>query len=336
MAGRGRFVSWVQIALLVTVQACAVTQQSGEPAATVVAPDGIEYPLYPELLDELVHLPSPFETTDGREILVAHPAGGGTLLVDVTRVEDDAEVDGHRVIFAPGRQLSVGCRDFPTLARTGLHAPEELATVTAITGRPVAEIDRLGQPGQISTAGFLARGEGLISVLAADDRTVRALGLTHPELARPLFHLWNLILTEVSHGHSSARSKRIPIIDYGGHALRLETGNSRGYQESLFHDEIIGNSQIWVERELTPEESTFLRAAYPRLSDLEHRRLVERLTRIHTGEMVAFYIQRYGFYEGHTDYRADPVALTWVFGLRSLRQIEEALTGRLPELLARE
>jgi len=42
---------------------------------------------------------------------------------------------------------------------------------------------------------------------------------------------------------------------------------------------------------------------------------------------------RYGFYEGHTDYRADPAAIARIFGLRSLEQIEAAFPGRLEEVL---
>jgi hypothetical protein len=61
--------------------------------------------------------------------------------------------------------------------------------------------------------------------------------------------------------------------------------------------------------------------------------LLERLTRIRSGEMVPYYIQRYGFYEGHTDYRADPLALARIFGLKSLREIEGLYPGRLYDVL---
>ena len=30
------------------------------------------------------------------------------------------------------------------------------------------------------------------------------------------------------------------------------------------------------------------------------------------------------FYEGHTDYRADPITIAWIFGLRNIEQIEAA------------
>jgi hypothetical protein len=52
-----------------------------------------------------------------------------------------------------------------------------------------------------------------------------------------------------------------------------------------------------------------------------------------TGEMEPHYIQWYGFYEGHTGWRADPIALAFIFGLRSLEEIEAAFPGRLPVVL---
>jgi len=49
--------------------------------------------------------------------------------------------------------------------------------------------------------------------------------------------------------------------------------------------------------------------------------------------MLPYYIMRYGFYEGHTDYRADPIAIAFIFGMRSLEEIEAAFEGRLYEVL---
>jgi hypothetical protein len=61
--------------------------------------------------------------------------------------------------------------------------------------------------------------------------------------------------------------------------------------------------------------------------------LLKKLSHIHTGEMVPYYIMRYGFYEGHTDYRADPVAISFIFGLRSIQEIEAAFKGNLNKAL---
>ena len=40
-------------------------------------------------------------------------------------------------------------------------------------------------------------------------------------------------------------------------------------------------------------------------------------------------IMRYGFYEGHTSYRADPIAIAFIFGLKSLEEIEAVYDGKL-------
>ena len=53
-----------------------------------------------------------------------------------------------------------------------------------------------------------------------------------------------------------------------------------------------------------------------------------------TGEMEPYYVMRYGFYEGHTPWRVDPIAIAFIFGLRSLDEIEADFPGRLYETLA--
>jgi len=45
--------------------------------------------------------------------------------------------------------------------------------------------------------------------------------------------------------------------------------------------------------------------------------------------MAPYYIMRYGFYEGHTDYRADPIAIAFIFGMKSIEEIEKAFEGNL-------
>jgi len=61
--------------------------------------------------------------------------------------------------------------------------------------------------------------------------------------------------------------------------------------------------------------------------------LLKKLSYVHISEMAPYYIMRYGFYEGHTDYRADSLAIAWIFGLKSLGQIEAAFPGRLDKTL---
>ena len=88
-----------------------------------------------------------------------------------------------------------------------------------------------------------------------------------------------------------------------------------------------------MSRDLHQEEKDFLLGEYPDLTEEEMDRLKKKLSYIHTAEMAPFYIKRYGFYEGHTDYRADPIAIAFIFGLRNLDEIESAFKGELDKTL---
>ncbi|MHC4752970.1 MAG: hypothetical protein ACYTFW_24275 [Planctomycetota bacterium] len=89
--------------------------------------------------------------------------------------------------------------------------------------------------------------------------------------------------------------------------------------------------EMW--REPNQDEKAFLREKYSNLSQEQMTELIKKLSYIHTGEMVPYYIMRYGFYEGHTDYRADPITIAWLFAQKSLEEIEAAFEGKLYEAL---
>ena len=63
--------------------------------------------------------------------------------------------------------------------------------------------------------------------------------------------------------------------------------------------------------------------------------LTKKLSYIHTGEMVPYYAMRYGFYEGHTDFRAEPIAIAFIFGLKSIGEIDNAFDGNLFNVLTK-
>jgi hypothetical protein len=157
------------------------------------------------------------------------------------------------------------------------------------------------------------------------------MGLTHPELARPLYHVWNLLLLDYDLGRVSRFWGKTLL--YNDRETTIEAEGSRGFQESLFDDEIRGASQLYLKRDLDEGEQRFLDEHYSHLSDTEMGALTEALTIIHTGEMVPYLIMRYGFYEGHTAYRAEPIAIAFIFGLKSLEEIDSDFNGKLFELL---
>jgi hypothetical protein len=225
--------------------------------------------------------------------------------------------------------------DFPGLAKTGLHSEQELDSKDMITGIPVSVITYIGRPGRFSWAGFMAEDEDIISVLKGDNRLVEKLGLTHPQMAKPLFHVWNIILKEIELGMLKRFWENIQHIRYNGRTVILEAEGTKGWQISIFQDEIQGRFDITVRCEITPEERLFLKKKYPRLSTRQTAELEEKLSSIHFSEMAPYYIMRYGFYEGHTDYRADPITISFIFGLKSLEEIENAFEGNLYETLTK-
>ncbi len=318
-------------ALVLVLSALAVSAAGQESERTEIRYRQKTYPLYPVLLDQSPEVPSPLLAEDGTELVLATTREGRSTFIPVT-VENGADYEYAR--SGKGRQLDVDGGDFPTLARTGLHSDLELAQAKTITDRSVAEITEIGRPDNSSGIGFMSDDEDIVSVLRGDNRLVGALGLTHPQLARPLFHVWNSILAQLhAIRHHGRPWGEIVEIRYHGRKISLEWQTTRGWQESIFHDEIYGGCHIYISREPEEAERTFLQNAYPRLSPEAMTQLVTKLSRIHIGEMVPYYVMRYGFYEGHTDYRADPLAIAFIFGLRSIEEIEQAFAGELEATL---
>ncbi|MFC1633326.1 hypothetical protein ACFL5Z_00680 [Planctomycetota bacterium] len=286
--------------------------------------------LYPNVLDKRSIFPSPYATEEETEILTAILKNGKYVLMPVT-IENGRPLHySYRVstVYGKDQQLHVNRGDFPTLARTGLHSEVELDAKDTITGMPVDVITYIGRPWRLSGAGFMAEDEDIISVLKGDNDLVRKLGLTHPQMARPLYHVWNMILQEIKFG-KLGRFSGIQCFFYNGNKVRLKAESMKGWQISIFHDEIQGRFDIDVQRMLTPAERLFLQEKYAHLSAAQMAELKEKLTRFHFSEMVPYYIMRYGFYEGHTDYRADPIAIACIFGLKSVEEIENAFPGSL-------
>ena len=297
--------------------------------------EGREVRLYPVLSESPFPFPSPLIDASGEEVVTVRTQDGRYGLVVVT-VENGEPNDYDAGQWGKGRQLDVAESDFPTLARTGLHAETELDRASTITGRPVEAITADAKPGQASRSGFVAEDEDLLSVIRSDNRLVGRLGLTHWRLARPLFAVFNVILRDLT----LYKRGRLPIsnirsLRYNGHEITIEAEGGKGWQKSIFADEVCGYWSIVIRRDLTSEERHYLQAHYGHLSREGMDALADRLTRIHFSEMVPFYIQRYGFYEGHTDWRADPISIAGVFGLMSLEELDAAVGDDLPGALSR-
>jgi len=289
--------------------------------------------LHPNTLDHFPDIPSPYTTEDGMEIVVAFTKDKKYTLMPVT-VENGEPMDYRQRQWdkvGKGRQLDVDAKDFPTLARTGLHSEIELDQTKTITGKSIGEITYIGRPERSSGQGFMSHDEDIISVLKGDNRLAKKLELTHPQMAKPLFHVWNIIRRHEKKGRSLGG---IDYFLYNGRKVYLIGSESgHGWQDSIFHDEILGAYRIEIVRELDQGEKAFLEEKYSNLRAEQMTEFLKMLSRIQTGEMVPYYIMRYGFYEGHTGYRADPITIASIFGLMSIQEIEKAFEGVLYKVL---
>jgi len=284
----------------------------------------------PECYSEKPDLPSPAISETGRELVLLETKDGKFTWFDAT-VENGEPFDYKKQLYGKGNQLMADETDFPHFAKAGVHSEEELRKTKIITGRSVSQITVDGRPWGSSGVGFMAEDETILSVICADNQTVEKLGLTHPDIARPLFHIWNISrdLEKFSTDPLTKQQLEIESLVYNDLEVRFKVEGSRGWQESIFNDEILGTGHIEIWRDLSAGEIQFLKNHYANLAHDEFEQLKKNLSYFHTGEMVFFYINRYGFYEGHNEYRPDPVTVGFIFGLTSLEKAHRACDENL-------
>jgi len=115
----------------------------------------------------------------------------------------------------------------------------------------------------------------------------------------------------------------------------VDAEDTKGGQLSIFDDGIKGGLHIILRRDINPQENQWLRENYGHLPEGSFQHLIKTLSSFHTGEIEPQYIMRYGFYEGHTYWRTDPIAIAFIFGIKSLEEIEDAFPGQLFQKLTR-
>lgn len=287
--------------------------------------------LYPYLFDTLPVMPSPNIQQDNTETILIVTKNNQYGIADVTMENGTPLFYSYKLgtFMGKDQQKFVG-PDFPALVKTGLHDNEHLDKKEMITGIPVDIINCTAKPMGYSYSGFMAEDEDIISVLTGDNNLVRSMGLTHPELAKPLFHIWNLILKEIELDKWPGRYyDNVTNIYYNGNVLNFSVSGSKGWQISIFFDEIQGRYNIHIDRDLIPDEEKYLKKHYSELNNIQFEMLRQKLTKLDFSEMLPYYIMRYGFYEGHVDYRCDPIAIVFIFGIKNIEEIDRAFDGKL-------
>jgi hypothetical protein len=285
-----------------------------------------EIELYPKKYNTLPDIASPTKLKNGTEVIISLYVIGGYSILPVT--QEKGEIYSCLYDFnGKGDQVWIDEPDFHSLGKTGLHSEDELNKKTMISGRSIEVINFISRPNRFSHSGFMAEDEDIISVLKGDNRIVKRMGLVHSQMAKPMFHIWNAILANYFEEKDTA------TIYYNSNIVRFNREWCNGYQESIFHDEIEGRHNIHIWRELSKEEIKYLTVKYNKLTESQLKILIEMLTHLHVSEMTPFYIMRYGFYEGHTSYRADPIAIAFVFGLKSIKDIDVSFNNDLFNIL---
>jgi hypothetical protein len=287
--------------------------------------DNLSYEIYPAVNEIRPDLPSPFLSDTEDEYVIAVTKDDKYAIVPVTLNNS----------YGICQQLIIDTMDFPMLAKTGLHDENQLSRVKTITGWPADTITELGRPHGLSQSGFMAEDEDIISVIKADNRFVRQMIMTHPQLAKPLFHVLNMMHMDLSLDRWNMARHRwdnIPCFFYNGNKVFVEVYDTKGGQKSIFNDSIEGAFHIKLWHEFDEREIQYLKKHYNHLTQIELDEFKSRLSFLNVGEMQPQYIMRYGFYEGHTYWRACPIAISYIFGFKSLEELDKIFEGNLHEI----
>ncbi len=271
-------------------------------------------------------LDSPFGSQENEDYVIAITKEKTFAIIPVTLSNDKGIC----------KQLIVDTLDFPDLAKYGIHSEARLDQIKTITGWSLDTISNLGQPYGLSHSGFMAADEDILSVIRSDNQIVKKMGLIHSDLAKPLFHVLNMVDMDLSLDRWNMARHRwdnITAFYYKGNIVNVEAYDTKGGQQSIFNDGIEGAFHIKLWHEFSNEEIEYLKQHYGHLNEEEMEEFKARLGFLNIGEMQPQYIMRYGFYEGHTFWRACPVGISYVFGFKSLEELDVLFEGDLFKII---
>lgn len=293
---------------------------------TIIEINSLPYSLYPEVNKDSIELHSPFQSTLGEEYILALTDNKEYAIIPVS-------LSNTRSICP---QLIIDSVDFPELTISGLHNIEDLYSLKTITGRTLEEINQLARPGALSFDGFLSKKEDILTVLVNDNSIVDRMEMTHPELAKPLFHVLNLMDEDLKLNRWNMAHhewEHIRGFWYKNKFVNVRAYDTKGGQQSIFNDGITGAFHIKIWREPTGSERSLLQKSFKHLPKDRLEEMIQKISFINSGEMQPQYIMRYGFYEGHTSWRTDPIAIAYIFGLLPLEELISIFKKDLDVLL---
>ncbi|HEY4036066.1 MAG TPA: hypothetical protein VGL94_19075 [Ktedonobacteraceae bacterium] len=156
-----------------------------------------------------------------------------------------------------------------------MNSTESIRNLQSINGITIENLEARMRPRCDSGAGFLGSNESLREVIIKDTKTVTEMGLTHQEIAE---------------------------------FLRLFSKEQKGRSEhngkEYFH-----YFKPWRGDQVSPFSDGTKASVYHTVINLENG------ARIEFSELLPEMIDRYGFYEGKTSYRLDPMEIARVAGI---------------------
>jgi hypothetical protein len=166
----------------------------------------------------------------------------------------------------------------------GKNTTALIRKLPSLNGRTIAALEVDMRPGGMSKSGFLGKEEGLLDVLAMDNKyVVEELGLTHQILAKHLHAMGSIGLWRIKHKLDKAE------FVYHGRRYTVEMQFTRGTQPSPFKDGTSSGTNAIVRNRDNGKQLSY-------------------------ALLVPYMIERYGFYEGKgTPYRVDPKEVLEVF-----------------------
>lgn len=171
----------------------------------------------------------------------------------------------------------------------GVNSSDLIRKIQTLNGKSIEDLNRSGKRYPNMTP-MLGEGDDLRELLIRDNDYVLSRGLTHQDVAAPLFYvfnLWSFVYKSSSLGAVKPLSFR-----YRGQQFSIDLRSySLGTVGSLFSD---GTSSRAYDLELT--------------NDQTGRKM--RFSALHP-----YMISRWGFYEGGKDYRLDPADIISMFSL---------------------
>lgn len=197
-------------------------------------------------------------------------------------------------------------------ARLDELSPDDIAAIFEdYTGLTIAAIEQALLPGQASDTGFLAPGERLGEVIAADARRLRELGVSRHALAD------RLDLALLWHERPAERSATLPEMsdDFGG--SRAKAARLAGLARSTgLEGEDDAPFEIVNKLAYTGyQEDPFFWGQHRASRDFDIRSRRHPQLRIFGSELAVPLIRRACFFEGRVQYRIDPELAARVLGL---------------------